>query len=419
MNVRQYCKAIGFGAICAVGSIELLLHAFPVKSSHQFMPNDRDTPVRQAQATSLVEPIDWKFSNSVERRINNYGFVDDSDYAAGEDSIAVIGDSFIQSAMLPYQSTLQGNLQRQLGNKTRVYSYGIPGYSLAGYVGAAEYASKNFKPKAFVFLITQGDLSDSLESWGGSYYLDKDLKLEFKESDASKAQQILSHSRLFRYLQKQLYVNSHDFSPFGKAKAKDSGKNNPSLSSERLQQLSHKLLDYLGEKSAATPDNTVFIIDGDRDAIYGRKAQAERAELLTFKKIAKSRGYRTIDAHPVFNEYYQTTKKQLDFSPTDFHWNEAAFDTISQTVYPSVVEIIDRQIEPAPNTNTKNKADLATIDRTKNPQLATAIPILMTNNQRNSPPSIQPAKSDRGNAPTESKIAEKPRSTRCKMSKKP
>jgi hypothetical protein len=374
MNYWQYIKTIGSGMICAIGGIELLLHAFPVKSSHQFMPTDRDSPVRQAQAATLVEPIDWKFSRSVERRINNYGFVDDTDYAPGEESIAVIGDSFIQSAMLPYAATLQGNLQRQLGNKTRVYSYGIPGYSMAGYIGSAEYASKIFKPQAFVFLVTKGDITDSFDSWGGSYYLNDDLQLQFKDGNTSKMQQFLSQSRLFNYTQKQLYLSSHNFSPIGKKGGKDTSNKTPTLPIDRLHQISNKLLDRLSEKSTSIPRNTVFIIDGDRDAIYGRKPTVDRVELETFKQVAEARGYRVIDAHPVFTNYYQTTQKQVDFSPTDFHWNEAAYDTIAQTVYPSLTEIIKQPATPAVGKNEPPAAAMINAETLINPATPISIP---------------------------------------------
>jgi hypothetical protein len=238
--------------------------------------------------------------------------------------------------MIPYSATLQGQLSQQLDREIPVYSFGIPAYSLAGYIGAGEYANRVFKPRAFVVLLTQGDIVDSLISYGGSYYLNSDLQhLEFQNRENSKVQQILGHSALVRYIVKQLkFKPSELLSP--KAAA------NPTISTDRLKQKSASLLKYWSKKTGANARNTIFVIDADREYIYGQKSKPDRQELLSFKEIANSQGYQVIDTHPLFEKYYRSSRRRLDFSPVDAHWNEQAHRLVAKEVNDSLAPILTK-----------------------------------------------------------------------------
>ncbi len=325
------------GIAITISALEVLFRILPVKTVHKFANNDVSEPVLRSNSTSLVEPIDWKFSQKYERKINNYGFVDDFDYIPKSQPIAVIGDSYIQSSMLPYSKTIQGRLAAKSGNKVPVYSFGIPMYSLAGYLGAAEYASKEFQPRAFIFLLNESDIHRSLEAYPGSYFLtDADLELKFKDDKGSRLNRILSESALFRYLFVQI-----KFDPQKIIKAQfQSPKSTPILTQDRCQQISNRLLDLFAAKTTVTPQNTIFIIDSDRQSIYDRKPPTNRHELLTFKNIATARGYRVIDTQPTFQAEYQRTGKKLDFLPTDFHWNARAHQLAADLVDPILTDIV-------------------------------------------------------------------------------
>jgi hypothetical protein len=332
------------GCSLSLVAIEGVLRFLPVRTDHNFASNNIQTPVLQARSKTVTEPLDWKFTQAKERKINNYGFVDDRDYQPGTTPVAVIGDSYIQSTMLPYSATLQGQLSQKLNDKTPVYSFGIPAYSFAGYIGAGEYAQRIFKPRAFVVLLTQSDIADSITSYGGSYYLNPDLqKLEFQNRENSKVQQILGQSALIRYIVKQL-----KFKPGELLTPKASA--NQTISIDRLQQKSTTLLKYWAQKVGANPHNTIFVIDADRDYIYGQKSKPDRQELLTFKEIAKSQGYQVIDTQPIFEKYYRASGRRVDFLPLDAHWNEAAHKLVAKEVKsylaPMLAEFEKDQISP-------------------------------------------------------------------------
>jgi hypothetical protein len=328
--------ALGAGIITTILGLELLMQLLPVKSNRHFAANDISQPVIRGTVSSIVEPIDWKFSQTYHRRVNNYGFVDDRDYQPNSAPVVVIGDSYIQSAMLPYPDTLQGKLSSKIGNKIPVYSFGTPVYPLSGYLGTAEYADREFKPKTYIFLLTKGDLVESLQSQEGTYFLDSpNGKLNFKNAKVYLGKVITSKSALYRYIYQQIYFNTDKiFASFNNIPS-----SKPILTSADYDRISRRLLDLFAKKTKVTPQNTIFIIDSDRGSMYN-KSKPDRQELSSFKRIGIERGYRVVDTEDLFTAYYQRTHKRLDFLPTDFHWNASANQLVVDRIYPILMDIL-------------------------------------------------------------------------------
>ena len=69
-------------------------------------------------------------------------------------------------------------------------------------------------------------------------------------------------------------------------------------------------------------------------------SKPDREELSTFKRIGIQRGYRVVDTEDLFGDYYQRTRKKLDFSPTDFHWNAPANQLVVDRIYPILVDML-------------------------------------------------------------------------------
>jgi hypothetical protein len=326
------------GILAGVGSLELFLQLFPVKSDRQFMANSIDEPVIRGKAKSIVEPIDWKFSQTHYRRVNNYGFVDDRDYQANAAPIAIIGDSYVQSAMLPYQDTIQGKLRQKLADKVPVYSFGTPMHALSGYLGAAEYAERQFQPRSYVFLLNKGDIVDSLQPTKGSYYLDRpDGDLQFQAAKREVLNKWLGKSALYRYVYRQIYFNPKQL--FDRDRTDSLAAAKAQITPLEKERISSRLLDLFISRTKVRPQNTIFIIDSDREALYGNK-KPDRAELSIFKQVAAQRGYTVLDTEEIFTTYYQNTKRKLDFLPADFHWNERANQLVVDRLHPLIGNLL-------------------------------------------------------------------------------
>ena len=97
-------------------------------------------------------------------RINNYGFVNDQDYDPTDTRplLAVIGDSFIEAAMIPCPHTLHGRLSAQQNGHRRVYSFAANGSSMLDYLHYATYARQRFGAEWLVITVIGNDFDDML-----------------------------------------------------------------------------------------------------------------------------------------------------------------------------------------------------------------------------------------------------------------
>ena len=106
----------------------------------------------------------WRFTLTNKLRVNNDGFISSIDYDPGARGplVAVIGDSYVEALMVPYQETGQGRLMEALEDQARVYSFAIRGSPLSQYLAFAEYARDKYRPDAMVFVIVGNDFDESL-----------------------------------------------------------------------------------------------------------------------------------------------------------------------------------------------------------------------------------------------------------------
>jgi hypothetical protein len=338
--MSRFIRLIGLGCLSAILCLEIIFRLLPVTTGFGYYDRIQSEPILRSALAVVKHSLDWKFHQSQTRKVNNYGFTDDRNYTPKTKPIALIGDSYVQSLMLPYSDTLQGRLGTLLHDGDRsVYSFGTAGYSLAGYIGSAEYASKNFEPELFIFLLTEGDITDSLSTKiAGTYLLDSPgLDLKFEPSKPNRINQLMLKSALMRYLKLHL-----QFDPVaGLKKPANPPPNNSLTDREHLSHLSNRLLDYLEQKSTARSNNTIFIIDCDREKIYHHQPQPQTTpdnQLAVFAKIAQDRGYRTINTLPLFTTRYQQTHRRIDFTPIDMHWNRDAHQLVAEAIYPVIRE---------------------------------------------------------------------------------
>ena len=92
-------------------------------------------------------------------RVNNAGFVNDQVYRKEDEPplLAVVGDLYIQAAMVPYPETLHGRLASNLEGRLRVYSFGASGAPLSQYLIWARHAVRDYGAQALVINVVGND----------------------------------------------------------------------------------------------------------------------------------------------------------------------------------------------------------------------------------------------------------------------
>src|SRR5437762_2017287 len=133
--------AILCGIALPVLILEIALRFLPVSSVTGTMGVDQNNPIiRFTPNQAFTFSKGWQFAIVNIGRINNYGFVNDQDYTRADERgpVVIIGDSYVEARMVPYQQTVQGRLAKRLENKRNVYSIGISGAQLAQYLAFAQ-----------------------------------------------------------------------------------------------------------------------------------------------------------------------------------------------------------------------------------------------------------------------------------------
>src|SRR5262245_36854619 len=189
---------------------EIALRFLPVATGMWSMPVDAAQPVfRFTPDREFLFSRDWNFSIVNRGRINNDGFVNDNDYRIDDPRplLAVIGDSYVEAAMVPNGDTFYRRLGDQLGPRGRVYSFGASGAPLSQYLVWARYAVATYRPAGLAILVVGNDFDESRRRYGeklGMHVYAKDgngqLALTRIDYRPSRFCNLIRHSALGRYL---------------------------------------------------------------------------------------------------------------------------------------------------------------------------------------------------------------------------
>jgi hypothetical protein len=297
----------------------------------------------------------WNLQNVHRGRINNYGYVAPFDYAranaASNGTIAVFGDSYVESTMNDYTSTLQGALNNYLKTPRTVLNFGMAGSEMPDYLGIAPLVRRDFSPQWAVFVITVGDFTRGFSAGPGYFRWQPELsppvKLipEIHRSNASKWMRTLA---LVRYLRGNLSLQPDALIRLrrGADIAEAAGPCHAEVLSKGDEALLATFARDLPAALALPPDRVILVFDADRKAIYAGKTRAEmqkceaRAALANdrLQALAAQLGMHVIDSYPVFKQYFDERQGPLDRSPLDAHWNAAAHRLMAQ----EVARIIER-----------------------------------------------------------------------------
>jgi hypothetical protein len=284
----------------------------------------------------------WQFAIVNTGQINNYGFVNDQDYTRAYERgpLIIIGDSYVEARMVPYQQTVQGRLAKRLENKRNVYSIGISGAQLAQYLAFAQYAWTEFHPQGMVFVIIGNDFDESLTKYAeqpGFHHFQEDadshdLKLVRIDYQPGLAKRLLRKSALVRYLWGTVGISNiasvmahrfeHGVEYVGNTTAYAS--DNRLADSRRVVD---RFFSELPQRVGLEKSHILFVIDAMRPDIYSdsdlKRATGSYFDLMRhyFLEQAERNGYEAIDMQPRFIVRHRRDGSRFEF-PVDAHWNE-------------------------------------------------------------------------------------------------
>lgn len=322
------------GALLGVLALECALRLLPVSMGLYRAQNPDEWPLKSYEPNSAYAySISWAFQNAHRGTTNNYGHISPFNFQRESRPVAVIGDSFVESLMNEHADTLQGQFSELLGDQVPVYGLGVSGLSASDYVAIARQARAEFKPRAAIILLIDGDISESLGHHMGYNYLLVDgdgLKAAYAplptETAAKKIRKAIGDISIYRYFQAHLQFSLDKVvNVFQKtAKSPQPVASKPEAI-HRQKQVVDWMLREMPDALGLPAHCIVFLVDSDRYGLYSahlasapKDAPETRAFLIS---QAQRMGFKVADMGQSFQRLYQRDLAKFDHWPIDRHWN--------------------------------------------------------------------------------------------------
>ncbi len=340
--------------LATLAGLEVLLRVLPAYGGAYRTPVDDRRPIsRFTPDREFTWSRDWNFSVVNTVRVNNAGFVSDVDYEADAPGplLAVIGDSYVEAAMVPFRQTCAGRLATMLAPAARAYAFGMSGAPLSQYLAWARHARDAYRPAGLLVIVVYNDYDESLIEYGGGggyhHFVEQDdgrLAWERVDRVPSLAYRLAQRSALARYLALNLRVTES----LAGIRARISGTDVPGshfhapASSQPARVAASRravdaFLDRLPGYAGLAPERIVFAVDGMRPQLYDDETLDAAGGIFVdvmrryFLAHARRKGYETIDLQPRFIAHYRTHRRRFEW-PRDDHWNalghEVCFDAV-------------------------------------------------------------------------------------------
>ena len=361
-----------------LASAEVVCRFLPVHSGFEVQSVDAANPIIRFRANRDYLYSHGALLTNVNRgHVNNYGFTNDQDYDPADTRplLAVIGDSYIEAAMVPYPQTLQGRLAARQDGTRRVYSFASSGSSLLDYLYYAIYARQRFSAQWLVINVVGNDFDEMLLRYKqspGFHYLieqtDGGLSPILIEYHPTWPRTLLRHSALARYvvfnigsvspLVSGLLEEMHQLrlwftEPITKANAAspafigNTASDGDPLRAELAQRATVWVLDHLPESVGLPVSHILLLMDGYR-VFEPDQVEAARNSFFGIMREyliteAHRRGYEVQDMQEWFARRHRLDGAVFDF-PDDGHWSalgheEAANAVIASEVYRRFIEL--------------------------------------------------------------------------------
>jgi len=331
--------AIVIGLAAPLIAAEIVLRFLPVSSALRTEPVDAAHPVGHFEPNrDFVHSTGWSLERPLRGHVNNEGFVNAQDYDKTDTRplLAVVGDSYIQAVMVPFDQTLEARLAATVGPKGRVYSFAQSGAPLSQYLVWAEYAARTYKAAGVVITVVDNDFDESLLKYKrmpSQHYFaetaDDRLELRLVEFHPSWIRNFASQFALVRYFMLNVNVLALlDRLRYGSLPPNNYHHASPAdIPAELLVDSYRGIDEFLAELPARTglpPERLLLAVDAVRDNIYAGDGSEHNAYFTLMRdrllSEAATGGFETIDLNPIFSADWRANHRRFDY-PDDGHWD--------------------------------------------------------------------------------------------------
>jgi len=215
---------------------------------------------------------------------------------------------------------------------------------MGDYLALAGQASSEFAPRAAVFLLSNGDIGESLTDEAGQYYFRETtdgwkLTLHLRRTHPlfNRIRQSVGDLYLYRYVTQNLHFRLPELAPvFREAKARGLAAPIEKVVAAQYAAVD-RFLAELPRRSGIEPRCIAFLLDGDRYAIYDPRLAFPLVDLpearVHFIREASELGYHVADMQPLFREHYESHRRRFDYFPIDAHWNGLGHRLAAERAY--------------------------------------------------------------------------------------
>lgn len=335
--------------------LEVVFRILPVSESLGVEAVNSESPVAHFVPDRTIRYSEfWNLKYAHSLRINKQGFRADYDYEKGSKTplLAIVGDSFIEAAILKWEDTLMAHLNEKLEGRLRVYPFATSGSPLSQYLIYARYAKENYSPDYLLVCVVENDFDESLKryKWSPSfhYFEDSDkgddgFKLSRVDYSPSKLRTFARKSALARYL----FLNLKAYQIWqARVQQKGITTGTTSATDEDKINWSKKAVDAflarLPEEAGVPVNKIALAVDATRPGIYGVDADMAKAESDTyFGRVraylieqAATKGYLVLDLQVPFRKDFKSHGERFEF-PDDRHWNPRGHRIVAETLLTS------------------------------------------------------------------------------------
>lgn len=343
------------GVLGTLAALELVLRLLPTStatlSGYHVHPQILTYPPGHRWTLSTG----WDLRNPQWLRANNYGFAAERDFVPDPQAVALIGDSFVEAAMLDAPDRAPEQLADALKRSRPVYGMGGPGSALLDYAERICFAADRLQVRDFVVLIEASDIRQSLCGSGNVHAPCLDRQTLAPRTELHPAPSLLKrvarHSALAQYLFGQLkasperlleraFTRSVPAEP-GEAHAASAAAAVPRVPPPEVATPAQAAMvravgeAFVARAQACVRGQLVLLVDGRREnqpppveRPIVREVRAERRVFIDWMRSRELPGFTVIDADAMYHEFTSNSPLALVVGPYDAHLNRIGLNLL-------------------------------------------------------------------------------------------